>query len=405
VLGATFFSGIWYGYAHRPAIEKVFNVAGKEPPPQLQDVDFSLFWDVWTRLQEKFVDKSKLDRQKLIYGAITGMVRSTKDPYTDFFSPEVSRQFQDDIRGSFDGIGAEIGLRKGILTIISPLKNSPAERAGLKPGDKVFKINDAITSDLALDEAVRLIRGPKGTDVLLTVVRDGFDKTKEIRVTRDTIRIDSVTTSQNVKLPGSDGKGGGEDTSDIFVLTLNHFNETASAEFRKAVERFYQTGAKKLILDLRNNPGGYLPVSIDIASWFLAPGEVVVRERFADGTEEIHRSKGYRLLENIPMVILVNEGSASASEILAGALRDLKKIKLIGMKTFGKGSVQEVIPLPGDASLKVTVAKWLTPKGIEIDGKGLEPDIKVEPLEEKDSKEKDRRDVMLEKAIEVLQGM
>lgn len=405
MLGGAFGLGIWYGYNHRPAVEKVLGVAGKEQPPRYQDVDFNLFWDVWTRVEEKYVDKSKLDREKMVYGAIAGLVHALKDPYTDFFTPEISKQFQEDVKGSFSGIGAEIGVRKNILTIISPLKNSPAERAGLKAGDKVFKIDDTAAMDLALDEAVRLIRGEKGTEVKLTIVRDGLDQAREVKITRDTIKIESVTTES--KEIASGGGGGKPEEKEklpegVFVITLNHFNEDAAAAFRKAVQEFYTTNSKKLVLDLRNNPGGYLQVSVDIASWFLPAGDVVVQERFADGTKEEHRSSGYKLLENVPTVVLINEGSASASEILAGALRDAKGAKLIGAKSFGKGSVQEVIPLPKDASLKITIAKWLTPKGNEIDGKGLEPDIKVELPEDR---EKIKGDPVMKKALEVVRGL
>ncbi len=385
LLGISFFIGAWYGYENRPAVEKVLGVAGQKSPSQLENVDFELFWDVWSRLESEYVDKDKIDREKLVYGAIRGMVGSLKDPYTEFFPPEETKQFQQDVKGKFDGIGAEIGLRKSILTIIAPLKNSPAERAGLKPGDKIFKIDDRITTDLGLDEAVRLIRGKKGTTVTLLVFRDSFDRAREFSIIRDTIHVETISTEK---------KSGG-----IFVIRLNQFSESAGVEFKKAVQEFFASGSKKLIFDLRNNPGGYLVVSVDVASWFSESGDVIVRERFADGTEEVYRSRGYRLFKDIPTVVLVSGGSASASEIVAGALRDLNGTKLIGTKTFGKGSVQEVIDLERKSSLKVTIAKWLTPKGEEINGKGLEPDIAVEPGE--DPKE----DPVMDKAIEVLEKM
>lgn len=385
LLGISFFIGAWYGYEQRPAVEKVLGVMGQKSPEQLQSVDFNLFWDVWSRLEDKYVDKTKIDREKLVYGAIRGMVGALKDPYTEFFPPEETKQFAQDVKGEFDGIGAEIGLRKSILTIIAPLKNSPAERAGLKAGDKIFKIDDRVTTDLQLDEAVRLIRGKKGTQVRLAVFRDSFDKVREFAVTRDTIQVETIST---------DKKPGG-----IFVIKLNQFSENAGVEFKKAVQEFFASGSKKLIFDLRNNPGGYLAVSVDIASWFSNSGDVVVRERFADGSEEVHRSQGYRLLKEIPTVVLVNEGSASASEIVAGALRDLDGTKLIGAKTFGKGSVQEVINLERKSSLKVTIAKWLTPKGTEINGKGLEPDVAVQPSDDP------KKDLIMDKAIEILEKM
>ena len=389
IVGASFFVGAWYGYYNRPAVEKVLNVVGQKPPPQFDSVDFNVFWDVWSRLEDKYVDKAKISRQDLVYGAANGLVRSLKDPYSEFLPPQETKQFQEDIKGSFEGIGAEIGIRKEILTIISPLKDSPAEKAGLKGGDKILKINETTTADLALDEAVRLIRGPKGTEVKLTVLRESFDKVKEFKIIRDTIRITILTTEK---------KGDG-----IFVIKLNHFTQNAAWEFRRAVQEFYQSGSQKLILDMRNNPGGFLNVAVDIASWFLPAGEVVTKERVAEGEREIYRSAGYKLLEKVPTVVLVNEGSASASEIVAGALRDVRGIKLIGIKTFGKGSVQEVVSLEGGSSLKITVAKWLTPKGEEINGRGLDPDVKVElPKEEEKAEEKDW---IMEKGIEVLKGL
>ena len=387
IIGASFFAGVYFGYENRPGVEKVLGVIGKEPPPQLSEVDFNLFWEVWSRLEDKYVDKDKVNRNDLILGAISGLVKSLKDPYTEFLPPAQNKQFQEDIRGSFGGIGAEIGIRKGILTIIAPLKDTPAERAGLKPGDKILRVDDKDTADLALDEAVRLIRGERGTEVKLLIMRDSFDRPQEFKIVRDIIRIQIVNTEKK-----PDG---------VFVIKLNHFTENAAFEFRKAVQEFFDSGSQRMVLDLRNNPGGFLSVAVDIASWFLPPGEAVARERFGDGTEDVYRSGGYRFLEKVPVVVLINEGSASASEIVAGALQDVKGVKLIGAKTFGKGSVQEVQLLRGGSSLKITIAKWLTPKGIEINGTGLEPDVKVELPEELEP----GQDPILEKGIEVLRGL
>ncbi len=390
VLGASFFVGVLYGYDNRPGVEKVIGITGQDAPPTFSPVDFNLFWDVWSRLETKYVDNSKLDRQKLVYGAIQGLVKAVGDPHTEFMPPVEAQQFQQDIKGSFDGIGAEIGIRKGILTVITPLKGSPAEKAGIKAGDKILKIDEKDTNDLGLDEAVQHIRGPHATNVKLLIFRDGFDAPKEFTIQRDVIKVQVVETEKK-----PDG---------IFIIRLRQFTESAGIEFRKAVREFYASGSKKLIVDLRNNPGGYLTVSVDIASWFVPAGDVIARERFSNGTEDIYRSSGYGLLEHVPTVILINEGSASASEILSGALRDLRHIQLIGTKSYGKGSVQEVEDLPKQASLKVTIAKWLTPNGTEIDGKGLDPDIKVEfpsPITEKDAD----RDFAMEQAIDVIKKM
>lgn len=389
ILGASFALGAWYGYANRPAIEKVLGVAGQKPPPEFEKTDFNLFWEAWSQLEAKFVDREKISRDQMVYGAIAGLARSFKDPYTEFMPPAESKQFQEDIKGAFGGIGAEIGIRKEVLTIIAPLKGNPAEKAGLKAGDKIVKIDDTVTADLALDEAVRLIRGEPGTKVRLLVLRDDGERAKEYAVTRDVIKIQILSTEV---------KPGG-----IFVIKLNHFTESAAFDFRRAVQEFFNSGSKKILLDLRNNPGGFLSVAVDIGSWWVAPGETIVRERHADGNEELYRSSGYGLLAGIPTVILVNEGSASASEIVAGALRDHKGIPLVGAKTFGKGSVQEVVQLPKNSSLKVTIAKWLTPKGAEIDGKGLEPDVKVE-IPEKPKAGEGNKDFIFEKGIETLQA-
>jgi len=391
LLVLSFASGLLIGASQRPAIEKVIGLENKETLKP-QEINFGLFWDVWSRLQEKFVDKNKLDNQKMVYGAIAGMVSALGDPHTVFLPPEENKRFQDDISGSFDGIGAEIGIRKGSLVVVSPLKDSPAERVGLKPGDKIFKIDDKVTNDLTLDEAVKLIRGKKGTEVVLTIFRDSFDKAKEFKIIRDAIKIPIVKFEKK--------------ENGIFLIQLFHFTETAPVEFRKALQAFFDSGSSKLILDMRNNPGGFLQVAVDISSWFMPAGEVVVKEQFATGEEIIYRSRGYRLLEKIPTVIIVNEGSASASEIVAGALRDIRGIKLVGAKTFGKGSIQQLEQLPEGASLKVTIAKWLTPNGVSINDNGLEPDIKVEVKPEDEDKLKEEgRDIFIEKAIEVLKGL
>lgn len=385
IIAATFLGGVYVGYERRPAIEKVQAIFGKELTKP-QDVDFSLFWEVWSELETKYVDRESIDRKKLVEGAISGLVKAVGDPYTVFMPPRQSQLFREDVRGSFGGIGAEIGIRKEILTVISPLKGSPAERAGLKPGDKIFKINATTTEDLSLEEAVSLIRGPIGTPVKLTISRD--DDVSEVEIIRNVIVVPILNTER---------KGDG-----IFAIRLMNFNEKSTSEFRRAIREFVEAGDSKLILDLRSNPGGYLDAAVDIASWFVPAGEVVAREKLAGGKEILYRSSGHRLLETVPVVVMVNQGSASASEIVAGALHDAKGIKLVGEKTFGKGSVQQVEDLRGGASLKITIAKWLTPNGTSINEKGLEPDIEVKIA--KDDVEAGL-DPQLEKAIEILKAM
>lgn len=386
LLLAVFGAGVFVGFERRPAIEKVKNVFGKETG-RPAEVDFSLFWDVWSRIQEKYVDRKEINPQKQVWGAISGMVKALGDPHTVFMPPQDTKQFQEDLKGEFGGIGAELSIRKNVLTVITPLKNSPAEKAGLRSGDKIFKVDDKLTADLTLEESVRLIRGPKGTQVKLTILRDS-DETKEITITRDTIVIPTIETK--------------ELGDDIFYIHLMNFNESSTNAFRRAVLEFLNSGNKKLALDLRGNAGGFLSAAVDIASWFLPAGEVVAREKFADGSEDDYRSIGRRVLEDVPVVVLINQGSASASEILAGALRDNRGVKLIGEKSFGKGSVQELVNLKGGASLKVTIAKWLTPKGITIENAGLEPDIKVEMKKEAVDA---GQDPQLDKALEVLRKL
>lgn len=387
LMAISFGGGVFYGYDKVPSIQKVDGLSGKEDDKP-QDVDFGLFWDVWHNVETSFVDKTKMDKKAMVYGAISGMVKSLKDPYTVFMAPEEAKKFKDDVSGSFEGIGAEIGIRKDILTIISPLKDSPAEKAGLRAGDKVLKIDDTLTSDLTVDEAVTLIRGPKGTEVILYITRDGFEKAKEIKITRGVITIPTA------KFEMKEGN--------IAYIALYHFYGNSSIELRSALRDALLSGAQGLVLDLRNNPGGLLDMSIDIASIFLPEGKIVVTEDYGNGTKYEHKSYGPAVLKDFPMVVLVNEGSASASEILAGALRDVRGVKLIGQKTFGKGSVQRLEDLEEGASLKVTIAKWFTPNGYSISDGGLKPDVEVEMTDEDFEKNKDPQ---LEKALSVISNL
>jgi len=354
-------------------------------PPE--EIDFSLFWEAYHKLQEKFVDKTKIDIQKMIYGAISGMVKSLGDPYTVFFPPEETKRFEEDVKGQFEGVGMEIGIKKGQLQIIAPLEGTPAQRAGLRTGDKIIKINDTETSDLTIDEAVNLIRGPKGTEVKLTILREGWEKPKDFKIVRAVIDIPSLKWEMK---------------DDIIYLKIYQFSEKASFDFAKAAIEILSKPSQKIILDLRDNPGGYLEVAQDIAGWFLEKGKVVVIEDFGNGEKKEYKSEGNGLFSNYKIVILINEGTASGSEILAGALRDNRGILLIGEKSFGKGSVQELEKLREGSSLKITVAKWLTPKGNLISDVGLEPDIKVE-MTEKDYEE--GKDPQLDKAIEIIKNL
>lgn len=384
IILAVFAAGFIIGRASKAPVSLIEGVVLKDLG-QPSTVDFSIFWDAWRLLEEKAFTKD-LNRGEMVYGAISGMVRSVKDPYTVFMPPEEAKKFEDDISGFFEGIGAEIGTRKGQLVVIAPLEGTPADRAGIRAGDKILKIDDTDTIDLTLDQAVSRIRGKRGTEVTLLILRDDWDVSKPIKITRDVIEIPTL------KLEFKENK--------IAHLKLFHFNEKAGEEFARAVQRMKKEGAMKLILDLRNNPGGFLEIAQEIAGWFVERGGIVTIEDFGGKRSNIeYRSAGNALLANMPTILLVNEGSASASEILAGALRDHLQIILVGEKTFGKGSVQELQKLRDGSSLKVTVAKWLTPNGALINGEGLQPDVVVEMKSEDIDEDKDPQ---LEKALEML---
>ena len=355
-----------------------------------ENIDFSLFWDAYNKLHQGFINPDAITDQKIIYGAISGMTKSLDDPYTEFFDPEQAKIFKQDLSGSFNGIGVEIGIKKDQLTIIAPLKGSPGERAGLKSGDQIIKIDGKNTSNMSTDQAVNMIRGKKDTKVILTIFREGWNQTKDITIIRDTIKINPIDWELKEE--------------SIAYINIHQFNQPLSSDFKKTAFEILNSPAKKIVLDLRDNPGGYLEVAQDVTGWFLKAGQVVTIEDFGkDKKQQIFKAEGNAAFINYPTVILINKGSASASEILAGALRDNRNVKLIGEKSFGKGSVQEVIGLRDDSSfLKITIAKWLTPKGSLISEVGLNPDIKVE-LTDDDIKLK--RDPQLDKAIEVVKGL
>ncbi|MBI2063016.1 MAG: S41 family peptidase [Candidatus Yanofskybacteria bacterium] len=384
-LTVGFLGGFYYQNWQSPV--QLLNLVNKDYG-QPRDVDFSLFWNVWDMLHNRYVDKSKLNTQDLVYGAIDGMVQKVGDPYTVFLKPKENEEFQQQIKGAFSGIGIEIGLRKNILTVISPIKDTPAARAGLMAGDKILKINDKPSEGMKLDEAVGLIRGQKGTKVTLVITRDGLEKAKEVEITRDIIKI-----------PAIDWKLLDEEVAYLEIFT---FNQNADAEFKKAAQEISDSKAEKIILDLRNNPGGLLDSSVNIAGYFLDANKIVTIERFGDGQENQFRTQPNGQLKNYPIIVLINKGSASASEILAGALKDNRGITIVGETSFGKGSVQEVLDLPQKASLKVTIAKWFTPNGISINENGIKPDIEVKRTEEDINADKDPQ---LDKAKELIKNL
>ncbi len=359
---------------------------------QPEDINFSLFWEAYKEIQDKFVDPAKIDTQKIIYGAIGGMIKSLDDPYTTFFNPEDTKKFKEDITGRFEGIGIEIGKKDGQLQVIAPLEGTPAQRAGLKAGDKILQINHESTVDLTIDEAVDRIRGPQGTKVVLTITREGLESTKDIEITREVIQINALSLDFR-----------DFNNRRMAIVKINQFSEQAGFEFAKAARNIIDNDPHGIILDLRNNPGGYLEISQEIAEWFLSPGSIVTIEDFGGKEERIeYKTSDNARLIDYPVVVIINQGSASASEILAGALRDNREIKLVGEKSFGKGSIQELAELQDGSFLKITVANWLTPKGELITGKGLEPDIQVGLSDEDFNQGKDPQ---LDKAIEIIQGI
>jgi len=346
-------------------------ITGKYSQPEkgtlAEDIDFKLFWKVWDALKKDYVDKNKLNEKEMFYGAIHGMVASADDPYTVFMDPKISQEFADDLAGTFEGIGAEIGIRKNILTVIAPLPGSPAEKAGLRAADKILAIDGKITAGITVEEAVGKIRGQGGTEVKLTIMRDGFEKAKDLVIVRDKIVVKSVST---------------EEKEGFFIIKISNFNNDTESLFKQAVAEIVKKNPRGVILDLRNDPGGYLETAISVASEWIQDN-VIVSEKFGDDNKNDFLAKGRARLKDYKTAVLVNEGSASASEIVAGALKDYGKAILIGKQTFGKGSVQTLNEFSDGSSLKVTVAKWLTPKGVNISEQGIKPDIDIE-LTEKD---------------------
>lgn len=385
--GAVFFSGNGAGAGE----------LGGAP----EDVNFSPVWKAWRVIDEKFVPAAVATtthlattteeaNQERVWGMVQGLAQSLGDPYTFFLPPKENEIFNEDISGAFEGVGMEIAVRDQILTVVSPLKGTPAERAGIKSGDRILKIDAVETRGLDISDAVSRIRGRKGTQVSLLVLREGWGEPREIKVTRDIINVPSIITTAR-----PDG---------VFVIELSSFTANSPELFRQALREFVESGYQDLILDLRGNPGGYLEAAVDMASWFLPAGRVVVTEDYAGHAGNIvHRSRGYDVFnENLRMVILVDRGSASASEILAGALRHYAVAKMVGEKTFGKGSVQELVEITSNTALKLTVARWLGPDDVQIPIDGLVPDVEVKVTEE-DTKA--GKDPQLEKAVEVVRSL
>jgi|WetSurMetagenome_2_1015567.scaffolds.fasta_scaffold02348_5 carboxyl-terminal processing protease len=351
-----------------------------------QDVNFNLFWEVWDTLESRYVDKSKVNEKTMFYGALQGLASSMGDPYTVFFNPKDSQDFANDLSGTFEGIGAEVGMRDNVITVIAPLAGMPAEKAGIKAGDKILAINGSSTANMTVDKAVENIRGPKGTKVKLTIYRQGFKETKDFEIMRAVIYVKSVKTELRA--------------DKLFVITISNFNEDTTKLFEDAVQQAVKANPKGLIIDLRNNPGGFLDSAVSLASEWVKSGDPVVSEKSSNADENnIYKSSGVQHLKNYPTVVLVNGGSASASEILAGALKDYGLAKIVGEKTFGKGSVQSLETLSDGSMIKITVAKWFTPKGYSINEQGITPDIIATTTE---ANLLAGKDTQLDKAVNIL---
>lgn len=383
VLG-FFILGIYVGFHKQTETIKAAGVVvdGSE-------VDLTSFWKVWNTINEKYPGATGITEQERIYGAISGLIGSLDDPYSVFFEPEEATSFKEDIAGSFSGVGMEVGLKDKILTVIAPLKDTPAYRAGIKSGDRILKIDEVSTDGMTVEKAVKLIRGERGTTITLSILHDGDRSPVEIKIVRDTINIPTLDSELR-----SDG---------IFVIKLYSFSANSTSLFRDAMKKFAETKSDKLLLDLRGNPGGYLSAAVDIASYFLPSGTTIATEDYGNNQKpKIFRSKGLATIgDKLKFVILMDKGSASASEIVAGAMQDHDRAVLIGTESYGKGSVQEVINVTADTLLKITVAKWLTPNGTSISDKGLTPDYVVEFTKEDIAA---KRDPQMERAVRLLKN-
>ena len=406
----AFFGGYYFG-VNKISLDwknykPVLSISSKEPPPSLSNLDFSNFWAVWQSLENNYYDKSKLDPSKMLNGAISGLVQSIEDPYTIYLPPPSNNDFKQGLAGQFQGIGAELGIKDKKIIIIAPLSDSPAQKAGVKAGDIVLKVDGVSTEGWTLSQTVSKIRGPKGTAVTLSVLHKGSKKPEDIKITRDVIVVKSIDgfikkikDIKNIKFSSILKL---HENDEIIYLKLSQFGDKTNTDWESLINQLNlkvqnNPNFKGIVLDVRNNPGGYLTDAAFIASEFLKEGAPVVIQETARGERSVLRASRRGLFINTPVVILINKGSASASEIVSGALKDNGRAKLVGETSFGKGTIQQAEDLGNGAGLHITIAKWLTPNGTWVNGKGLAPDISVsiDPKVE-------NRDTQLEKAIEEL---
>lgn len=361
----VFLLGVYIGYTKQPVANRIDHILNTDTENAPTDTaDFQEFWKVWKLLDEKYPHAKERSNQDRVWGAIAGLVASMKDPYTQYFPPAESKIFNDEVNGSFSGIGVEIGVKEGYLVVIAPLKDSPAEKAGMQAGDVITKVDGITVADMSLDESISHIRGEKGSKVVITVLRKDVSDPIDLSVTRDIINIPTIDETN---------------LGDAYLISLYNFNASAADLFHKALLNAKQQGMRRIIIDLRGNPGGYLEGAVSVASEMLPEGALIVTEDYGANKKTVsHRSYGYNTLpKDTQVVVLIDQGSASASEIVAGALQDNNRATLIGEKSFGKGSVQELISVSSDTSIKITVAQWLTPSGSSISEKGIAPKIVV----------------------------
>ena len=387
-LGAAYVQG---GMPRMPVMDTPVTGSGAVATDPEKQVDISLMWRVWGLLLQNYIEPSKLQSQPMLYGAVTGMVNAVGDPYTAFMTPKENTDFREGLAGTLKGIGAELMVRDGLVTIVTPIKQSPAERAGLLPDDVIAEVDGTSTEGQSLGEVVGRIRGQEGTTVTLAVARKDKPDLLTFTITREEIHIPSVESRIIT-----------EGTAQIGYVALNQFGEGSVQEVRQALQSFRQLGrgaqVTGLIFDVRQNGGGYLDGAVEIASLFMKQGTVVTVEQ--RGQAPVRRDvDGRPVFPDIPLVLLQNQGSASASEIVAGALQDNKRATVIGMQSFGKGTVQEVIDLPDGSSLRVTVARWLTPSGKDLGKEGVHPDYIVDRTGEDIVA---KRDPQLDAAVEWL---
>lgn len=388
-LGTNEVKTSWNGFVPNVSVKN-------QLPPNSQQVDFSLFWGVWDEVSQKYVDKTKLDPQKMVYGAISGMVSAIGDPYTVFLPPTQNKQAKEQLNGNFEGIGAELGFKDQNIIVVAPIAGSPAEAAGIKGGDYIIKVNGESTEGWTLPQAVGKIRGPKGTTVTLNILHDKAKSPQDIKVVRDAIilpsvqwRVVSSTASASLKSAA--------------YIQLSRFGDQTDSQWDKVISEvsgYMATSSAKsagVILDVRGNPGGLLSDAVYIAGEFLPQGAVVVKQQNYDGSVQTYSVDHTGRVLKTPLVVLIDQGAASASEILSGALQVAGRAKLVGHQSFGKGSVQQAEDLPGGAGLHVTEAKWLLSNDVWIQGKGLTPDVKVE-LDDKNP----TFDTQLDRAIQFL---